>query len=734
MTGRGRGIKIQPFKFATPGGKILDHSWELLQVAIRRIFTRNSSELSFEELYRNGYNMVIHKQGERLYKGTSDELDAYLKTRRPEILDAPHHDALLTVIGVWNDFDPALKLIRDILMYLDKQHIPNIPGHLHLYDLGVKKFMQEIIMHPDVRDRIAPVVLSMIEKDRNGDAIDRNLLKDYCNMLLNLSSDRKVYVDEFETAFLLESDSFYEKESASLLQSCSCYDYLQKCCSRLAEEKERAYRVLDMKTEPLIRKVVYNRMIKDQLEKLVDMENSGLLAMIRDQRFEDMNRMYTLFEPIAEGLQVISQTLCANTRNEGKAIVEDPENVKDPVQFIQRIQELRSKYDTIVVKAFCNSRYFSTEINKAFEWFMNSATQKTPEFLSLFVDEEFKKQKSSENELEQTLDSAISLFRMLAEKDIFLKYYMNHMSKRLLNTKSYAEDAERLMIAKLKAECGHQFTTKLESMLNDVRVSQEITSAFKESIRPDSKEEQILLDLSLTVLTTGCWPSEPIATCILPPEMDRCLSSFRNFYLQRHNGRKLTLLPNKGTGDLIATFAEGKHEINVTTFIMTILMQFNIQASWTFKELEQQTGINQADLKRCLQSLANGKFRILTKEPKGRDVEITDTFIFNDKFTNKLYRFKISPVSTKKETEEEVQETKQKVDEDRKHQIEAAIVRVMKAKKKLEHNDLIVTVTEQLKSRFVPSPMLIKARIESLIEREYLERFKEDIRFYLYVA
>jgi cullin 3 len=74
------------------------------------------------------------------------------------------------------------------------------------------------------------------------------------------------------------------------------------------------------------------------------------------------------------------------------------------------------------------------------------------------------------------------------------------------------------------------------------------------------------------------------------------------------------------------------------------------------------------------------------------------------------------------------------VQEDRRHLIEAAIVRVMKTRKTLQHNNLIAEVTKQLSSRFVPSPQIIKKRIESLIEREYLERSRSDRRLYNYLA
>mgnify|MGYP001807675051 CR=1 FL=1 len=53
-------------------------------------------------------------------------------------------------------------------------------------------------------------------------------------------------------------------------------------------------------------------------------------------------------------------------------------------------------------------------------------------------------------------------------------------------------------------------------------------------------------------------------------------------------------------------------------------------------------------------------------------------FFYNDKFTSKLIKVKISTVAATKEGESEKAETRQKVEEDRKPQIEAAIVRIMK--------------------------------------------------------
>lgn len=107
-------------------------------------------------------------------------------------------------------------------------------------------------------------------------------------------------------------------------------------------------------------------------------------------------------------------------------------------------------------------------------------------------------------------------------------------------------------------------------------------------------------------------------------------------------------------------------------------------------------------------------------------------------------------VSSRGETEPERKETLKKVEDDRKHEIEAAIVRVMKARKILIHNDLItevsdvqtgkldfsncLQVTTQLSSRFMPDPTVIKKRIESLIEREYVRRDADSHKKYHYIA
>ena len=78
------------------------------------------------------------------------------------------------------------------------------------------------------------------------------------------------------------------------------------------------------------------------------------------------------------------------------------------------------------------------------------------------------------------MDKTITVFRYVTDKDLFERYYKNHLAKRLLLGRSVSDDAERGMLAKLKVECGVQFTQKLEGMFYDMRISSETMEAYRQ--------------------------------------------------------------------------------------------------------------------------------------------------------------------------------------------------------------------------------------------------------------
>jgi cullin 1 len=76
----------------------------------------------------------------------------------------------------------------------------------------------------------------------------------------------------------------------------------------------------------------------------------------------------------------------------------------------------------------------------------------------------------------------------------------------------------------------------------------------------------------------------------------------------------------------------------------------------------------------------------------------------------------------KAEVKAEAVDVLKAVDEDRKYVIQATIVRIMKARKTLKNQALIQEVISQISQRFTPKIPDIKKAIETLLEKEYIER------------
>jgi cullin 3 len=69
--------------------------------------------------------------------------------------------------------------------------------------------------------------------------------------------------------------------------------------------------------------------------------------------------------------------------------------------------------------------------------------------------------------------------RFLQEKDVFERYYKQHLAKRLLSDRSQSMDLEQKVVQMLKTECGYQFTAKLEGMFKDIGTSKTVQDQFK---------------------------------------------------------------------------------------------------------------------------------------------------------------------------------------------------------------------------------------------------------------
>nr|XP_034969669.1 cullin-4B [Zootoca vivipara] len=700
-----------------------DETWQKLKEAVEAIQNSTSIKYNLEELYQAVENLCSYKISANLYKQLrqicEDHIKAQIHQFREDSLDSVLF--LKKIDKCWQDHCRQMIMIRSIFLFLDRTYVLQNSMLPSIWDMGLELFRTHIISDQKVQNKTIDGILLLVERERSGEAIDRSLLRS----LLSMLSDLQIYQDSFEHRFLEETNRLYAAEGQRLMQEREVPEYLHHVNKRLEEEADRIITYLDQSTQKPLIATVEKQLLGEHLTAILQ---KGLNHLLDENRIQDLSLLYQLFSRVKNGVQALLQQWIEYIKAFGSTIVINPEKDKT---MVQELLDFKDKVDHIIDICFLKNEKFVNAMKEAFETFINKRPNKPAELIAKYVDSKLRagNKEATDEELEKMLDKIMIIFRFIYGKDVFEAFYKKDLAKRLLVGKSASVDAEKSMLSKLKHECGAAFTSKLEGMFKDMELSKDIMIQFKQYMQNQNVPGNI--ELTVNILTMGYWPTYVPMEVHLPPEMVKLQEIFKTFYLGKHSGRKLQWQSTLGHCVLKAEFKEGKKELQVSLFQTLVLLMFNEGEEFSLEEIKQATGIEDGELRRTLQSLACGKARVLTKSPKGKDVEDGDKFTCNDDFRHKLFRIKINQIQMK-ETVEEQASTTERVFQDRQYQIDAAIVRIMKMRKTLSHNLLVSEVYNQLK--FPVKPADLKKRIESLIDRDYMERDKENPNQYNYIA
>jgi len=488
--------------------------------------------------------------------------------------------------------------------------------------------------------------------------------------------------------------------------------------------------------------VVIQALLAQPQTQLLEKETSVVYLLDNDKR-DDLARMHRMFSLVDNGLNPIAQAFRQYVTDRGNKVVDErveqakqiaskSEALGDP-SFIQTLLDLHDCFKGIVQECFSQDSLFQKSLKEAFEVFINRDIGKYSfaALMSSFCDRILKKsgERLSDDQVEGFLNKMVELFSFLCDKDLFAEIYRNQLSKRLLYETSASEDAEKSMIAKLKMKCGAQFTSKLEGMITDLFLASDLQKDFREHCDglPEGRAALGGVDFSVTVLTTGFWPSYQVQDANLCPEMQKAIQVFHNFYNGRTQHRRLQWIHSLGQATVAAKLNNRRHDLIVNSYQALILLLFTGKESHDLSFIQNAIGLDQTMVKKLLATLTISKYKILSKGGDAKTIEDDATFTPNDGFTCPHRKIKIPPPVS------EETHNKERVEEDRSIAIEAAIVRIMKMRKQLSHQQLVSEVLTQL-AFFKPNPKLIKQRIEHLIEREYLERDPNQASMYRYLA
>ncbi|CAL0320602.1 unnamed protein product [Lupinus luteus] len=684
-------------------------------------------------LYTLIYNMCTQKApndySQQLYEKYREAFVEYIKsTVLPPLREKHHVFMLKELVQRWSNHKVMVRWLSRFFHYLDRYFVMrrSLPA---LSEIGYMCFRDLVFM--EVKAKVRKTVIALINNEREGEQIDRSLVKNIMDIFVAIGMDQ--YVRCFELKMLYNTAVYYKTKASNWIE-------VEECLKR---ERDRVSHYLHSSTEQKLVEKVQHELLMTHAYQLLHKEHSGCHALLRDDKVEDLSRMFKLYHKIPRGLEPIANIFKKHITAEGAALVQHAEEAASDQTangsafqeqvLIRKFIELHDKYMAYVNDCYMSHTMFHKSLKEAFEVFCNKTVAgcSSAELLATFCDHVLKKggsEKLSDEAIDETLDKVVKLLAYISDKDLFAEFYRKKLARRLLFDRSANEDHEKNILTKLKQQCGGQFTSKMEGMVMDLTLARDKQTGFENYLH-HNQHLNPGIDLTVTVLTTGFWPSYKSFDLKLPPEMVKCVEVFKDFYEATANHRKLSWIYSLGTCNISGNFEPKTIELVVSTYQAAALLLFNTDDRLSYSEIMTELNLSNEDLVRLLHSLSCAKYKILKKEPNTKTISPSDTFEFNSKFSDKMRRIKI-PLPVVDERRKVIED----VDKDRRYAIDAAIVRIMKSRKLLGHQQLVVECVEQLGRMFKPDIKAIKKRIEDLISREYLERDKDNQNTFRYLA
>ncbi|KAI9123233.1 hypothetical protein K1719_006122 [Acacia pycnantha] len=194
-----------------------------------------------------------------------------------------------------------VRWLSHFFAYLDRYFIAqrSLPS---LNAVGLTCFRE--LVYKEINGKVRDAIISLIDQERVGEQIDRALLKNVLDIFVEIGMGQiDCYENDFEAAMLKDTSSYYSRKASNgILEP----DYMLKAEECLKQEKEMVAHYLHSSSEPKLLEKVRHELLSVHANQLLENEHFGCHALLRDNKVEDLSKMFRLFSKIPRGLDTVS--------------------------------------------------------------------------------------------------------------------------------------------------------------------------------------------------------------------------------------------------------------------------------------------------------------------------------------------------------------------------------------------------------------------------------------------
>ncbi|ELP86266.1 cullin-2, putative [Entamoeba invadens IP1] len=528
-----------------------------------------------------------------------------------------------------------------------------------------------------------------------------------------------VYTTFYQREYVVAANEYFVS-LRDLFKNFGIAEFLQKTIEIIDLERDRLQFYVSSEVQREFWAILQSSFISEQCKFIIE----KMLSLLRKRETDDLKKCFSVLKD-GEKLQDSVSVFTAYCEEVGKERIENMGKLIQPFEIIKEVMEYYEDIEKLIKEDFGNHTLYLSAFGKVFRGVINGNKKigngdeigsVVPEFLAKYSDVVIK-QCVGIDELNERLDRIFNIYDYIENKDVFENYYIRSIAKRMLlrgNTANLSEENSAFGRHKIKFSAAFSF--KIQKMMSDLQVSQDMSTKFTESV-------QVQFPFFVNILQTSVWPFFPQNfQFTLPQALQETHVFFEKWYVKQYQRRKLEWLHQYTRGKIKTNYLSKMYNFFGSAYQLSVLILFNSNETLTNEKIFEQIHLTMDIVKSVVVSL----------EQVGLIKVDNDVISLNTNFANNKMKI-VLPLPKLIAAKEVKKEEEKEITAERVGMIEACIVKLMKRNRRMVHNELMQAVVTSLSSRFRPPVPLVKRTIESLIEREYMARSDVKKDEYTYI-
>ncbi|EAK89044.1 cullin domain containing protein [Cryptosporidium parvum Iowa II] len=403
-----------------------------------------------------------------------------------------------------------------------------------------------------------------------------------------LAKSREYHEKEFEISHSLDKDSISQIRN-----------YLSKC--------EQNYMFEKMIVENCLVFQVWEELIKEMDKVWIHpfferFSSINLFEFFLIGAKNDLQQLFRILSRVPECLEQLKNSLKQffSIRLD-KIFPVDEVFINDGFKkFIDEVHLFKCRSEFIFIECFKNNSMFNQVLSVSFEdFFLNRNATTTINLIvngfDIVLRSLYNDNKIDENN--KHLDTLFWLFKYVSNKSLFEIKYRTLLCKRLMEFDVNKRNIEHNIIIKLRGECGHGYTLKLEGILADMIQSEILNMEFQQINNEISVLSNTIINYK--VITPNFWITHPYINFSFLNNLNCKLDNFTQFFYSKYERRKLQWHLGEGSAIINVNLKSRFNKsftIECSTIQMFILDIFNTFDFISFEEMQKIIGCSDINL------------------------------------------------------------------------------------------------------------------------------------------